>query len=126
MPLVVPNAAEIELLERMLSSSVQISLYTNDVTPSETTVYGDFIQAASSPGSHTVSGGTWEIETVAGTTSASNDPKSFSFATSASVYGYYVHDGGDGLLWCERFSGAPFTIPASGGEINVTPKIELS
>ncbi len=69
----------------------------------------------------------WTTTSVGGTTTGEYSQHTFSFTTAATIYGYYVTDSaGTGLLWCERFEGAPFTLPSGGGTIAISPRIELA
>jgi len=54
--------------------------------------------------------------------------QAFDFTTRTTVYGYYVTtiEGTPKLLWMERFTDGPYLLPVDGGEIGVTPKIELN
>jgi len=53
------------------------------------------------------------------------DQQTFSFTTGADIYGYYITDTTPKLLWCERFTGAPFRLPSGGGTIAISPRVTL-
>lgn len=133
MSIVFPNDAEVLLLKYMLNhtsaTDTKMHLYTSNITPAESDVIGDYTPNEASDGSYTpasLTGASWTFSSVGGTTTASYAQQSFSFSSSANVYGYYVTDNSDtNLLWAERFNVAPFQIPSEGGEIAITPELEL-
>jgi len=106
-----------------------LRLYGNDITPSETTIYGDLTEVTSAGYLHmTLLGSMWTTTQSGGTTTAVYSEVTFNFATDAKVYGYFVTNTNSvsELMWLERFSGAPFQIPTGGGTISITTKITLS
>jgi len=140
MALVVPNTADVLMLKFIVNQLKQdgssgdpsgerlLKLFTNNIVPSKTTVLGDVTEATQSGyTATTLSGANWTVSTsTAGTNSAVYTEKVFTFTTAATVYGYYVTNlGGGELLWVERFSTAPFSLPSGGGEIGVTARLTL-
>ena len=131
MALIVPNEGEILLLQYMINMTAAedqvLRLYTNDPTLGETTVRGDLTdstEAGYSPITLTAAG--WTTTQVSGITTGVYDEVTFTYTTSASVYGYFVTDmSQNDILWVERFSGAPFNLPTGGGTIAITTKITL-
>lgn len=135
MPLVVPDVGEVRLLRYIVGNtyptSLILQLYTNDLTPVDTSTDLSFTSAtATSYAPATLSPNSWGIGTTSGTSSALyNSGITFTFGTAAAtqnVYGYYVTDQAGALLWAERFPGAPFALPQSGGEIAIRPQVQLS
>jgi len=134
MAIVAPNVGEVLLLKYMLNhtaaTDVVLRLYTSNITPAESDTIGTYSGDEPSDIAYTpatLTGTSWTVATVSGTTSATYAERFFSFSTSASSYGYFVTDNsGSSLLWAERFDAAPFNIPSGGGEIAIIPKIELS
>lgn len=131
MALLVPDTGEVKMLSYMLNvsspSNVKYHLYTNNLTPAENTVLGDFTECAdASYAAISVTGGSWTVGTVAGVTSASAATITFNISTTASIYGYYVTDSTSAnLLWAERFAGAPLTYTSAGGTLYFDPYIAL-
>lgn len=124
------NASEIVLLQYLLNMiSVQNSvlhLYVNDVTPSETTLIGGLTEATDIDYAPvTMPGTNWTTTQVSGVTTGVYSEQTFNFNTVNSVYGYYVTNTSNQLLWVERFPGAPFVLPDDGGQIVVGPRITL-
>lgn len=127
MALLVPDVGEVEFLTRVLIyEGSKLKLFTNDYTPVEGTVIGNLTECAVTGYAQklltgTVSGGTWVISTLTNITTASYAQQEFLPTTAVSCYGYSVtNSAGTTLLWAERFTGAPFTLPAGGGSIKVT------
>jgi hypothetical protein len=130
MALMVPNVGEVEIFTRTLTyEGSKLKLYTNDYTCTETSVIGNFTECSVAGYAHktltgTVSGGTWVVSTATNITTASYAEQEFLPTTATSCYGYMVtNSAGTTLIWAERFTGAPFTLPAGGGSIKVTLNI---
>jgi hypothetical protein len=127
MALMVPNVGEVEFLTRSFTyEGSKLKLYTNDYTCTETSVIGNFTECVVAGYAHktltgTVTGGTWVISTASLITTASYAEQEFLPTTAVSCYGYMVtNSAGSTLLFGERFTGAPYIIPAGGGSIKVT------
>lgn len=142
MALVVPNTADVLMLKYIVNQLKQdgtagdpggeriLKLYSNNYSPAKSTVIGDLTEAGTAGYSEiTVTGANWTVSTsTAGTNAAVYSEQTFTFTTSATIYGYYIttSEMTPSLLWVERFSTAPFTLPAGGGEIAITPRITLN
>lgn len=133
MALVCPDTmGEILLLQYIVgmvnADNPVLHLYSNDVTPSDSTVIGDLTQVSSSTGyaPKTLLSANWTTTQSGGVTTAVYSEQTFTFTTDATAYGYYITDESNNLLWLERFSGAPFDIPDGGGTISITAKLTLS
>jgi hypothetical protein len=131
MTLVVPNSAEILILEYILNKGVptelDIKLYTNDVTPAETDTVATYTEATGSGYTEQqLTPGSWSISPGNPTTSE-HTQVSFTFTGALGlVYGYFVVRRGTGeLMWAERFTNGPYNIAQSGDEIRVTPRLNL-
>lgn len=150
MALVVPNAGEVKLLEYLVNAATPddlvIHLYAAAVASSpidlsvEDFVVGDFssyVPANSGYQANTLTstiGGVaqWVVTTDSGTgvsSAAYTSGVTFTFSattTASTVWGYYVtNNDGTTCLWAEEFSGAPFILPAGGGQIAIKPQIQL-
>jgi hypothetical protein len=132
MALVIPDISEVVLLNNMLNiatpTNTVLHLYSNNLTPSSTTVIGDVTEVASGGyASVTLTSSSWTVETsVGGITTATYSEQTFNITTSSTVYGYYITNVAGDLLWLERFTAAPFQLPGSGGQILVTSTISLN
>ena len=127
--LVVPDVGEAFLLDLLVNSANRVlKLFTNNLTPSDSTTLSGITEASGSGySSITLTGGNWTVATVSGVTTASFAEQTFSFTGAATVYGYYVTTAGGSpvLLWVERFTGAPFTLPSGGGQIGCSLRLNL-
>lgn len=129
MPLIVPDVGKVELLKYALKNAASqnqiLHLYSNDPTISDLTVLTDFTEVTGSGYSQiSLLGSNWTVNPT--NTTASYPEQTFIFSGAVVVYGYYVTNTDGDLLWCERFTNAPFSIPASGGQIAITLNITLS
>lgn len=134
MTLLVPDVGEVELLKAALAvanmnATTTLKLYTNNVTPGESDTAGSYTGAAGfGYGDKTLTGTSWSVATVTGTTTASYAQQTWTFTGAlGNVYGYFVIRADSGvLLWAERFSDGPYNIANNGDQIALTPKIELA
>lgn len=132
MALLVPDVGEVEMLKRILNFSatgdVRIHLYSNNYTPVEGSTVANFTEcSAAGYASQLLTGASWSIATSSGTSEAAYAERTFTFTATQVVYGYYVTNSANTIvLWAELFTGGPFNIPAGGGSVKVTPKIQLA
>lgn len=133
MPLVVPDAGEVRLLEYIVNktspTNLVLHLYTNDVDLStESFSAGSFTEVnAAGYAAVTLTGANWAAATASGISSAVyNTGITFSFTTGVNVQGYYVTNTSNAILWAEEFPGAPFTLPSTGGDIAIRPQVQLN
>jgi hypothetical protein len=136
MALVVPNVGEVSLLQKMLNqnqtANLLLGLYQSNTTPTAFTTLGDLTPPATTYGYSmiTVTNASWLIATPVGAdyAEAGYSEQTFTFtsnSTATLLYGYYVTDSNNNLLWLERFTNAPFTIPPAGGTVAITLTINL-
>lgn len=128
MPLVVPNAAEIDILTLILTQNLTLRLYGNNITPGPTDTAATYTEIA---------GGGYANKplTFAGWTFTAGAPSFGLYAQQGwvytgvinapgTVYGYFVTRDVDGkLVWAERFPAAvlPF-VPIAGSITRITPR----
>jgi len=124
--LLVPDEGEVNLLSHALnkiaSADVKLCLFTNNYTPVEGSVYADFTEAVAAGYARiTLTGASWTITTTTGVTTATYAQQTFTLTAASTNYGYFViNNAGDKVLWAERFSDAPHTIPSGGGTEKIT------
>ena len=141
MALVVPNTSEVAMLNRLVgaaSSGAQVmKLYKSGPVgispfPDDDSTLAQFTECtASGYAAITITTAGWTASTSAGgTTTATYSPDAvYTFSTSETVFGYYVVDitsPTPNLLWAEAFSGGPFVLPSAGGQIQITPTVNLA
>jgi hypothetical protein len=132
MALVIPNNSEVKLLNNLLNISSPtntiLHLYSNNLTPSSTTVIGNVTEvAAGGYAAITLTSTSWTVATSGGgVTTASYPEQTFNITTSATIYGYYITNLAGDLLWLERFTAAPFQLPGSGGQVLITSQLSLN
>src|SRR5689334_17620948 len=118
--LVICREGAAEMLTRIvlkaLSDDVVLGLFTNNVTPSDTTVLTDLIECTGGGYAElTLTGTDWTI-TQGAPSVASYALQTFTFSGVpgvATIYGYFIK-AGTVLLYAERFATAPLTIAAAG------------
>jgi len=131
MTITVPNLGEAEVLNKFLNQTLTLKLFSNDITPSDTDAVGDYTECAGGGYvSKSLTFGNWVV--VAGDPAQATYPvQSFNFTgptdAPSVLYGYYVVDASNVLLWSERFAAGvvPFT-PVNGTLIQVTPVFDVS
>ena len=127
MSLLVPNVGETLMLKLILNNATQgdvkLHLYSDDITPAESDTVSSYT-LVTDPAAKTLTGSSWNTTSIAGT--ASYAQQTFTYSGSGTAYGYVVTDNaGTTLLWSEKFSDGPYTIPSGGGTIKITPVISL-
>ena len=127
MALLVPNVGETKMLDLILNNATQgdvkLHLYSDDITPAEADTVASYT-LVTDPAAKTLTGASWDTTTTAGT--ASYAQQTFTYTAAGTAYGYIVTDNaGTTLLWAEKFTDGPYTIPSGGGTIKVTPQISL-
>lgn len=132
MSLVVPASVGEILMLHYITGLVNagnpvVHLFSNDVTPTNSTSIGDLVQVSSTGYAPiTLVSSNWTTTQLSGVTTAVHSERTFSFGTSMVAYGYYVTTQSNQLLWLERFSGAPFSIPPDGGSVTIGANLTLS
>jgi len=133
MPLIVTNQAKVLMLEIIMNKSTssgdrRLKLFVNNIVPTQNTTLEDLTECTSTGYvSRILSGSGWAVETVDGITSATHEEQVFEIEEELLIYGYYVtNDTGTELLWVERFTGAPYSLPTGGGSIGIELSFTLS
>lgn len=129
-----PDVGEVLLLKYLVNhtapTNVRVHLFTSNITPGESNVLSTYSSNEVSDPAYTpatLTGSSWTVGTSGGVSSASYATQDFSFSSSVSVYGaYYTNASDTSLLWVERFAVAPYNIPSGGGNIEITPVVELA
>lgn len=136
MPLVVPDAGELRLLNVMLKLALStnenqiLKLFRSDSTPSAASAPGSFTEANfTGYAARTLTRATWNnAVTVSNKAEASygSTPQSWTCGTTGNtIFGYWVEGSTSATcLWAERFSTS--RVLASGDVLNITPKFTLS
>jgi hypothetical protein len=118
------------MLKKQAGYDYDVRLFSNNVTPSPTSVSGDFVEVDG--GGYSLQGltaATWGITGTNPTTASYGATISFTFTgapttNSGYVYGYYVtvRSGANAgaMVWGDRFTNAPIIIANSGDEIRIT------
>lgn len=133
MSIVVPDVAERTLLNSLrnslFNSNCHVHLFKNNLTPGDATVLGDFTEAnftgyaAITPSvgaAFTNGAGKAECDFATCTFSCTGS------GTPNDVYGYYVTDVGNAVLYfAERAASPPTTLNANGQTYVVVPKLTL-
>jgi hypothetical protein len=138
MALLVNNIGEREMLARIVGAHVFaagdtlfLRLYDGDTTPTEGDTYAKYSESdGTGYAAIALLGDSWTIATAGGdTTAATYAQQTFTYTAGDTLYGYYVttrDESGDTIiLYAERFSDGPYTIPSGGGTVRITPRVEL-
>jgi hypothetical protein len=144
MALLAPNKGEVEILSRMVGKhapgegdTLRLKLWKTKVGDSmrEGDTWIDFtVCTAAGYGDTLLIGDTgtghWTISTTGDSSNAVYAQKTFTFTAGDSARGYFVTSktsaGDTVVLWGEKFTDGPYTIPSGGGTIKVTPRISLN
>jgi len=129
MSLLVPDVGEVAALQKWLNQNLTLKLYSNNKIPAEADTAASYTEVTGGGyANKTLVFGTWSIAATGIATYTAQD-FSFTGVTGApgTVYGYYIVDGSNVLLWAERFPASvlPFS-PVNGSLIRITPRIQAT
>ena len=133
---VVPNCGEEQLLQLALGKDAQedttLKLFTNDISPSEASVVGDFTEAAGGGyAAKTLAKATWTVAVVAGVATGTYAKQTWTFTGalngSATIYGYFIIGATSGvLIAAERAATVDQFAPADADDTySVTPVLKF-
>ena len=130
MALLVPNVGEVVMLEALLNKTAPedlvLRLYSNDKTPADGDVAGDYTEMTGfGYVAKTLVGSGWTV-TPGNPSYGLYAKQTYTFSGAAgNCYGYYLTQLTSGILmWAERFPGSPYNVQQSGDKIEVTPRLE--
>jgi hypothetical protein len=132
MALNAPAVGEILLLKNILNHTAPtnkvLHLFKNNVDHTDDSLTIDDLEECDEAGYESVEldGGDWTVENVANVVTASHPDVTFTFTEEASVYGCYITTTDNELLWLEKFDGAPFNLPSTGGNVVIGPNLGLN
>lgn len=122
--MVVQTAGAVKMANAYFSTaSLTMKLFTNDITPSKTSVVGDFTQAAGGGySSIALTAGNFTSANVGGVATTTYSPSiTFAFTGaltgSVGIYGYYVVDGAGDLIFADR--GAAVYTPSAATDMYI-------
>jgi hypothetical protein len=131
MAFVVPYVGEVLWLKYLVNFSsadnLRLHLYTNNYVPTKSDTLSNYTEAsATGYASISLTGSSWTIATTSGTTSAVYAVQTFTTTAAMTAYGYYItNNASTQILAAERFTDGPYTLPVTGGTIDVTPTINF-
>lgn len=111
-------------------NNLTLRLFVNDVTPAQTGI--SYTEAAGGGyAAKTLTNGSWTVATVNDPSDAVYAQQTWTFTGAltgnATIYGYYVTDADDTVIYAQRAEVAEMFIPATDGDTyKVTPKVALS
>lgn len=131
MPFVVPDTFEVVALGLMVGKvpieALNLRLFINDITPSETDDVNDYTEAdGDGYAAILLNPANWTL--IPGTPALATYPqRTFTFTAPAeSAYGYFITRATTGdLVLAERFENGPTPLQNAGDEIKITLKITL-
>lgn len=130
MALVIPTVGELELLQILVNknspTSLILGLYSNNYVPDQTSQISN-VTSLSGGGysSATLTGAGWTTSSPGGAGTISYSNVTFTFSGAQTIYGWYITNTDGDLLMLQRFSGGPYSIPADGGKVILTPVLTL-
>ena len=98
-----------------------LRLFVNNFTPASTDSIGAYTECTdSSYGPIHLVGSSWSLATVSGGEQASYASVTFAFATNQNLFGWYLTDAGNTLVYAAgTFATSPIAIPSGGGTLGV-------
>jgi hypothetical protein len=109
-------------------NNLTLRLFVNDVTPAQTGI--SYTEATGGGyAAKTMANGSWTVNPASDPSEATYAQQVFTFTgtltTNTTIYGYYVTDADNTVLWAERLT-APFTPANDGDHVDITPKFQMS
>lgn len=107
-----------------------LKLYTNNYTPLDTSVAGDFSEASGGGyAAKTLSNGSWTVTVGSDPSDAAYAEQTWTFtgalAGTATIYGWFIVDADGVLIMAEKFDYS-LTPAKNGDQLRATPKFQLS
>lgn len=111
-------------------NNLTLKLYCTNVTPADTNTAASYTECAGGGyAAKTLTNGSWTVTTANDPSDAVYAEQTYTFTgaltTNPTIYGYYVVDADNTLVWAELF-GSTFTPANNGDNVKVTPKCQLS
>lgn len=132
MSLILCNNGKISLLssfDAQQSATLKLRLYQNNYTPVEGSVLGDFTEATFSGYAQATPLVAVDITGPDGTNRWTITWSQCSWtkngATGNQIYGYYVLNAANQVLFAERFGAAPIDMTVNGNHLQLTPKLTM-
>lgn len=128
MALVVPDFSELLILQYIVNmlapSNPVLHLYKNNYTPVESSTVINFVENNETGYVPvTLVASSWTTTSLSGVSTAVYSAQTFVFGTAATIYGYYVTNISNSLLWAEQFSSSSFVLPSGGGSVAISPRL---
>ena len=124
---ILTNAGEKTLLEWAIKSAggaMKLKIFTNDATISPTTVAGDLTEATfSGYTERSLDRASWGAATTVDDKARMtySVPQIYTFASDQDIWGHYITDASDNLLFVEKYDAA--RVQFSGDELTIVPKL---
>jgi hypothetical protein len=129
MTLVTAQEGQVEILNKALNQVLTLKLFSNNHTPDDEDDISDYDEVTG--GGYTdidLSFANWVVTPGAPSVAVYTDFQDFNFTGATggpgSIYGYYIVNPANILMWAERFDPAdvPFT-PVNGSLVRIKPRI---
>lgn len=128
-PLTFPQLSTAKALELFLDQALTLRLYSNNRTPQVTDTVAQFVEVTGGGyASIALNSAQWTITSGTPSIALYNSFQDFTFSSVPAinvVYGYYVTNADDLLVWAEEFdpNDIPFVIITPGQRIQIRPRI---
>lgn len=115
-------------LENILSGALTLKLFSNNKTPADADTAASYtVVSGAGYANITLASADWTV--LDGVATQAQKQFDFTGPTDAptTIYGYYVVNSDNVLMWAERFSPSvvPF-VPVDGSSIKITPRFEAA
>jgi hypothetical protein len=111
-------------------NNLTLKLFATNVTPAQTSTAASFTEATGGGyAAKTLTNGSWTVTVGNDPSDAVYAQQVFTFTgaltTNPTIYGYYVVDADNTLVWAELLSSS-FTPANNGDHLDITPKFQMS
>lgn len=108
--------------------NLRLRLFTNSLTPSNTDAVGAYTECVDSLYAAAVlAGGTWTLSAISNGKATIYPAVTFTFSGSNSLYGWYLTDSANAIVYgAGNFVSPPVIIPVGGGTYSVQVTLPLT
>lgn len=130
MSLLVPNTAQIYILNLLVNQNLKLKLFSNNHTPGITDTVASLTEVTGGGYTEvTLAFANWDVTDGPPAVAIYDAFQDFEFTGvtggPGTIYGYYITDNGETqLIWEERFPTVPLT-PINGSLVRIKPRITL-
>lgn len=104
-------------------NNLVLKLYSNNATLAKSMTLASLTEVTATGYAPITLTGPWSYTQISDITTAHHPIQTFTFTSGTTIYGYFIVDTLNTLIFVQSFTDGPYTIPGLGGQTGVTPNI---